>query len=77
MKPSEKIRQLGEERQKQIFRMPELCEIFQTTQGGVREIMRHSKLGQAHSSKQGDRWIYPEVLVAALKWEKKQEEDRK
>jgi hypothetical protein len=77
MKPSEKIRQLGEERQKQIFRMPELCEIFQTTKGGVREIMRGSNLGQAHTSKQGDRWIYPEVLVAALKWEKKQEEDDK
>ena len=77
MQPSEKIQQLGEERQKQIFRMPELCEIFQTTKGGVREIMRDSKLGQAHSSRQGDRWIYPEVLVAAQKWEKKQEEDSK
>ena len=72
MKPSEKIRQAGEERQKKIFRMSELCEIFQTTKGGVREIMRDSKLGQAHSSTQGDRWIYPEVLVAALKWEAQQ-----
>ena len=72
MKPSEKIRQAGEERQKKIFRMSELCEIVQTAKGAAREIMRGSKLGQAHSSKQGDRWIYPEVLVAALKWEAKQ-----
>lgn len=71
MQPSEKIKQAKAERQKITFDIGDLCEIFETTSGGARKIMRTVKQG---ASDPDGKWSYPAVLAAALKLEGKLQE---
>lgn len=71
MQPSEKVQQAKEQRQKITFDIGDLREIFETTDGGARKIMR--AVGQGASDPDG-KWSYPAVLAAALKLEGKLQE---
>ena len=55
MQPSEKIKQAKAERQKITFDIGDLCEIFETTSGGARKIMRTVKQG---ASDPDGKWSY-------------------
>ena len=68
MQPSQKVKQAKEQRQKITFDIGDLREIFETTDGGARTIMRAVKQGASDSD---GKWSYPAVLTAALKLEGK------
>ena len=71
MQPSQKVKQAKEQRQKIAFDIGDLREIFETTDGGARKIMRAVKQG---ASDPDGKWSYPAVLAAALKLEGKLQE---
>ena len=72
MLPSNKVKQARDQRQKITFDIGDLREIFETTDGGARKIMRAIKQG---ASDPDGKWSYPAVLAAALKLEGKLSED--
>lgn len=68
MQPSEKVKQARDQRQKITFDIGDLREIFETSSGGVRKIMRDVHQGASDAD---GKWSYPAVLAAALKLEGK------